>query len=168
MARIGVAVTLQVFKRPFDELLVQLDEVEKTKHLQLQRTLASQQCVDENLLVGWRVKARNLLEMACGLDSPRYKQFRFSERSATSSNYEQTLRLRAVILAAKEDYEGGYMRSTRSLIHAELFDDELEQARELLAAGYKVAAAVIVHVVLETMHRKLCGDRNIDIGSWTR
>jgi hypothetical protein len=69
--------------------------------------------------------------------------------------------LTQAFLAAKEDYEGGYLRSIRSLVHAELFDDELEQARELLAYGYKVAAAVVARVVLETTVRTLCDDRNL-------
>jgi DNA-binding transcriptional regulator YdaS (Cro superfamily) len=51
----------------------------------------------------------------------------------------------------------------RSLV-AELFDDELEQAKELLASGYKAAAAVVAGVVIETALRKLCGERGIPVG----
>ena len=51
--------------------------------------------------------------------------------------------------------EGGYLKSVRSLVHAELFDEELEQARELLASRYTVAAAVVARVVLETTLRTL-------------
>ena len=84
--------------------------------------------------------------------------------------------LKVVFLAAKEDYEGGYLRSILSLVHAELFDDELEQARELLASGYTVAAAIVARVVLETTLRTLCVNNGIpvrDTGgqvgeSWTR
>jgi hypothetical protein len=68
-----------------------------------------------------------------------------------------------VFLAAKEDYEGGYLRSIRSLVQAELFDDELEQARELLGSGYTVAAAVVARVVLETTLRALCVNNSISI-----
>jgi Domain of unknown function (DUF4145) len=66
------------------------------------------------------------------------------------------LGLKAVFNAAKEDFEGGYLSTTRSLAQAEVFDDELEQARELLSKGYKVAAAVVAGVVLETTLRELC------------
>jgi hypothetical protein len=72
-------------------------------------------------------------------------------------------RLKAVFLAAQEDYEGGYLRSIRSLVHAELFDDELEQARELFASKYAVAAAVVARVVLETTLRTLCVNNGIPI-----
>ncbi|MBA7556924.1 hypothetical protein ES705_49651 [subsurface metagenome] len=37
-----------------------------------------------------------------------------------------------------------------------MFDTELEQARELLNSGYKLAAAVITGVVLETTLRDFC------------
>ena len=58
--------------------------------------------------------------------------------------------------AAQEDYDGGYLASVRSLVSAELFSSELEQADELLRAGFHVAAAVIAGTVLETTLRTLC------------
>ena len=155
---------IQALKRRFDDLLVQLDEVEATKRPQ-HNEFSSGDFVDENLLLGWRVKARNLLLQACGADSEHYRQFVQSEKvSMYTTNLENALSLKAVFLAAKEDYEGGYLRSVRSLVHAELFDNELEQARELQASGYKAAAAVVAGVVLETTLRTLCGDRQIAVG----
>jgi hypothetical protein len=72
--------------------------------------------------------------------------------------------LSAVFLAAKEDFEGGYVKSIRSLIQAEVFDDELEQAKELLDCGYTTAAAVVAGTVLETTLRSLCNSQNIPNG----
>ena len=46
-----------------------------------------------------------------------------------------------------------------------MFESELEQAQELLKKDYKVAAAVVAGVVLETALRDLCQDNNIDIGN---
>ena len=45
-------------------------------------------------------------------------------------------------------------------MQAEVFDNELEQAKELLYSGYKLASAVICGVVLETALRDLC-DSNL-------
>lgn len=145
--------TIQALKRRFDELLVQLSEAEKT------RTSYG----EADLFIGWRVKARNLLLQACGAKSVHYVEFRSLE---TGSSYARWFmpRLKAVFLAAKEDFEGGYLRSIRSLVHAELFDEELQQARELHASGYKSAAVVVAGVVLETTLRKLCGDKGIPVG----
>ncbi len=153
----GKQMTIQALKRRFDELLVQLDDVEKTK---------TNHQIDTHLFLGWRVKARNLLLQACGAESEHYKGFQSEEKEGGSfgeSSHWVMRRLKAVFLAAKEDYEGGYLRSIRSLVHAELFNDELEQARELQASGYKAAAAVVAGVVLETTLRKLCGDKGIPV-----
>jgi len=148
--------TIQALKRRFDELLVQLDEVEKTK--------TATDYIDPHLSIGWRVKARNLLLQACGAQSEHYRAFQNLEQDPTFlGNIWFMNSLKAVFQAAKEDYEGGFLRSARSLVHAELFDDEIEQARELQASEYKAAAAVVAGVVLETTLRKLCGDKGIPV-----
>jgi hypothetical protein len=74
------------------------------------------------------------------------------------------LELKAVFNAAKEDFEGGYLATTRSLVQAEVFDDELEQARELLSNKYTSAAAIVAGVVLETTLRELCTRHGISPG----
>jgi Domain of unknown function (DUF4145) len=40
----------------------------------------------------------------------------------------------------------------------------LEQAKELLSANYRIAAAVIAGVALETNLRQLCVDRDLGVG----
>lgn len=72
--------------------------------------------------------------------------------------------MKAVFLAAREDFEGGYLSSVRTLVQAEMFDSELEQAEELLKGGYVTAAAVIAGVVLETALRELCDRSSIAHG----
>jgi hypothetical protein len=108
--------------------------------------------------------------MACGTDSEHYGQFVKSEEQKRigSTNFSGLKELKAVFLAAKEDYEGGYMNSFRNLVQAEVFDGELDQARELLSGGYSSAAAVVAGVVLETTLRQLCTDKGIPIGKLDR
>jgi hypothetical protein len=67
----GEQMTLQVFKRRFDELLAQLGEVEKTKWKNTNGALY----VTDELFLGWRVKARNLISRTCGEESEHYRQF---------------------------------------------------------------------------------------------
>jgi hypothetical protein len=57
-----------------------------------------------------------------------------------------------------------YLSTTRSLIQADVFDDELEQARELLSNGFTSAAAIVAGVVLETTLRELCVRQKIPTG----
>jgi hypothetical protein len=114
--------------------------------------------------LNWKVKVRNLLAKVCGEDSQHFRQFEKNEFGPITTNYENLQRMNAVFMAAKEDFECGYLTSVRSLVQAEVFDSELEQAEELVKSGYVVAAAVIAGVVLETALRELCDRSSISYG----
>lgn len=152
-------------KKRFDELLSQADEVAATKQRKHSSYTGSYDHVNSDMLLGWCVKARNLLASACGRDSEHFNSFVEAEKSDFyEENPTRLSRLRAVFLAAKEDFEGGYLSSVRHLVQAEVFSTELEQASELLTSGYKSPAAVICGVVLETNLRSLCEARNLAVG----
>lgn len=121
--------------------------------------------IDGNALLEWKVKARSLLNKACGEDSEHYKEFANNDSTGVYGTYLATLeRLQAIFLAAKEDFEGGYLKTTRSLIQAEVFDSELEQANELYQAGYSSPAAIVAGVVLETTLKELCDRTGLSHG----
>jgi hypothetical protein len=145
----------------FDELLQQADDIES----KTTGGNSAPRYVDDNQFLNWKVKARHLLISVCGKDSQHMQLFVESEQYRPyTTNYNTFLRLKAVLLAAKEDYEGGYLMKIRDLIQADVFDNELEQAEELFSAGYLPAAAVIAGVVLETTLRQMCVDNGIGIG----
>jgi hypothetical protein len=122
--------------------------------------------VDRDELIGWQVNARHLLSVACGRDSEHFIAFEKNQKPLFTgdTNHSILLRQRAVFLAAKKDYEGGYLTSLRDLIQSEVFESELEQAQELFRAQYLTAAAVIAGTVLETTLRQMCQDRGIPTG----
>ncbi|MCQ8119617.1 hypothetical protein [Methylomonas rosea] len=152
-------------KKRFDELLTQANEVAATKQAKYSQHSGHYEQVDTDLLLGWCVKTRNLLASACGKESEHFKAFvKAEEPSFYEENPTRLSRLRAVFLAAKEDFEGGYLSSVRNLVQAEVFSTELEQARELLNAGYRIPAAVICGVVLETNLRSLCEAHSLSLG----
>ena len=156
---------IKLLQKRFDELATQLKGVEATRHTKHSESWGSYEQVDSELFLNWCVKARSLLSRACGEESQHFSQFeKCEEPSMYSGNYEQLKRVKAVFLAAKEDFEGGYLTSVRSLVQAEVFDSELEQATELLAAGYRSAAAVVAGIVLETTLRDLCDAKGIPRG----
>ena len=70
--------------------------------------------------------------------------------------------------AAKEDYEGGHLLGTRTLLRAEISEDVLEEAESLLDAGYKDPACVVVGVALETAIRDLCERGDLPVGKLDR
>lgn len=149
----------------FSELETQLIAIEATKQRRQSEMFGSYDHIEGDLLLNWRVKAKNLLSGACGVGSHHLVAFIEAEKPvAYSNNFELLRRIKAVFLAAKEDFEGGYLNSLRNLVQAEVFGNELEQAGELLNAGYATAAAVIAGVVLETTIRNLCTEHGIDHG----
>ena len=155
-----------VHKQRFAELNEQMEILLSSKTSTydslIDRTVVN---IEHNALLEWKVKTKNLLDKACGKESEHYVAFVENESTGVYGTYLATLeRLRAVFIAAREDYEGGYIQSTRSLIQAEVFDSELEQASELLTHGYKTPAAVVAGVVLETSLRELCDRNNIGYG----
>jgi hypothetical protein len=145
-------------KQRFAELQQQMDVLyssKKTVHNDYSGRSSLE--IESPALLEWKVKAKNLLSRVCGADSEHYKAFCEHESPGISgSNLGVLLQLKAIFLAAQEDYNGGCLRDIRSLIQAEVFDSELEQASALLQAGYKSASAVVAGVVLEASLRELC------------
>ena len=149
----------------FKELEMQLAEVGNTKHTTYSEMLGNSDRVDESKFHEWRVKAKNLLVKSCGADSEHYKEFVGGEKPGTmESSFSIFKRLKAIFNAAQEDFEGGYLSSVKTLVQAEVFESELEQAQELLDSGYKLASAVIAGIVLETGLRELCNTEEIPLG----
>jgi hypothetical protein len=155
----------QLLKKRFAELESQAAAIAATQTASRDFNGGSSQGVPRDPFLAWCVKTKNLLAMACGTESEHYRAFVQAENYASwSGNLSNFLQAKAVFEAAREDFEGGYMTSVRNLVQAEVFETELEQARELLAAGYQSAAAVIAGVVLETTLRQLCIAKGIAVG----
>jgi len=111
--------------------------------------------VDSAGFKAWATSALHLLQKVFGEDSIHYRNLdeQFKQFRGWESSFKDC---RAIFQAAKEDYEGGYLFNIRGLIQAEVLDDALEQASELLQAGYKDPACVVIGVILETALKELC------------
>ena len=125
--------------------------------------------IEEEDFIEWSVKAKHLLDFVCDKKSEHSAAF-IEERKtvAMDDNHKIITRLLAVVKAAKDDFDGGFLTSFRNLIQAEVYSDELEQARELHKAGYIAPAAVVAGVVLETTLRNFCISKELPIGSMDR
>lgn len=156
----------KLFGKRFLELSDQIDGIVATKQTAFSQLYKKNyDYVDDELFLSWCVKARNLILNTCGDKSQHFISFEKAEiRLRGESNFSVLKRVKAVFSAAKEDFEGGYITSVKNLIQAEVFDSELEQATELLEAGYATAAAVIAGAVLETTLRNLCDANSIAHG----
>jgi hypothetical protein len=149
------------FGHRFDELNTQVETILAAKT----EDEFGRAYVDQNQLINWQVKARHLISIVCGQDSHHLHAFQKNEAPLFGdTNRGVLLRQQAILLAAKDDYKGGYLNRIRDLIQAEVFESELEQAEELLHTGYLTPAAVIAGTVLETTLRQMCLDKQIAIG----
>jgi hypothetical protein len=145
----------------FDELAeeaLRIAETKVTKH----GGFGHYDQVDEEMFDEWKVKTKSLIVKACGSDGEHIKAFvKAEEPISMDDSYSIFKRVKPVFMAAKDDFQGGFLSSVKNLVQAELFDSELEQATELLNSGYKGPAAVVAGVVLETTLRDLCSDNSI-------
>jgi len=147
------------------KILARFDELEKEIQV-IMNTSGGTDHIDQQLFNEWYLKVRNLLILCTGNDSMYSKEFIIHPSSIVYSTNLKILKgLQPIFKAAKNDYENGFLDSLRSLITAEVFDNELEQAQELLDSKYHVAAAVIAGTVLETALRELCDSQIPPIGN---
>jgi hypothetical protein len=63
--------------------------------------------------------------------------------------------LTAIVHALRDDYAFGGLVAVEEIVHADLFDDFLDMANELLSKGFIGPAAVVAGTVLEEQLRKL-------------
>ncbi len=115
--------------------------------------------VDGELAHQWATSTLNLLERVFGKDSSHYS--RFDEATSKVLTYSPAVRAMGILRAALDDFQGGYLFDVRQLIHAEVFDEFLEQAQHLLESGYHQPAAVVAGCILEDGLRKLCDQNNV-------
>jgi len=119
--------------------------------------------IPRSAFVGWATSVLSLLQRALGENSVHYKHFadHFNCFKGSESDFETC---RAIFSAAKADYEGGYLFNVRALIKAEVLGDALDQAANLLNAGYKDPACVVIGVALEMALKELCTGAGIPHG----
>jgi len=88
--------------------------------------------VDSEKFKAWATSVLNILHPVFGEDDVHYQNFKdhYQIFLGYFSDFSDS---RGIFQSAKEDYEGGYLFNFRGLVQAEVFDDALDQARELLS-----------------------------------
>lgn len=149
-----------------EELLSTADEVASSVRTDTGR-MGMSYIGDHALFAKWATSCLNLLERVFGKDGSHYRNFVKIHEKCEPLVYPVPFeRIRGILEAAKEDFEGGYLFKLESLVTAEVFADFLEMADHLLSEGYKDPAAVLIGGVLEEHLRKLCTSNGVDV-AWT-
>ncbi|HEX6587442.1 MAG TPA: hypothetical protein VF039_00355 [Longimicrobiales bacterium] len=144
-----------------DELIAAGDVVIGTRQLPPTNSGGFDSTVNPTLAYQWFTSAQNILVRVFGPGSEHYKNF--SAQNEKRLTYKPVLQAQGVLKAAREDYANGHLFELRRLVQAEVFDDFLEQAESLLAAGYHPPAAVVGGCVLEDGLKKLAGTNGVEL-----
>lgn len=152
---------MDIIQKRFDELQADAKVVDES--VQSHTGQVTYKSVDEQLQLRWRTSVLDLLSRVFGAEEAVYMEFaRHVQKYDTSNTHEIFLNYQAIFLSAKDIFEGDYRFDVQKLVHAEVFSDELEQAKHFLDLEHKIPAAVIAGTVLETTLRKLCESNGID------
>jgi len=117
--------------------------------------------VDDALFRQWRTSSLAFLNT---LPSEYVYHREFEQHCKASYHYQAEPGV-AILRAAKEDIEGGYLQKVEVLVSAEVFSDFLDMAEHLLNNGYKDPAASLIGAVLEDGLRRICGNNDIPVKS---
>jgi hypothetical protein len=112
-------------------------------------------------LHAWWVKVENLIESVFGPQSAHGRQLRRLTKRTPEHSYE-VLGIVGMLTGALDDLESGFLIGQENLVAGVVLDDVLEQALELVRAGFKDPAAVLVRVVVEDTLRRLSRAHSLD------
>jgi len=88
---------------------------------------------------------------------------RFNDYASDMLTYTPVHTAMGILRAAVDDIRSGSLFDVRQLIHAEVFDEFLEQAQHLFESGYHGPSAVVAGTVLEDGLRQLCEQHGVPL-----
>lgn len=150
----------EIIDRRFKELLDLGEQVLATRTPPPPNSRRDSQ-VDSDKFQEWATSTLQFLGSNLGRDSEYY--IRLQPILKYASYFGIMQHGLGVLKAAWNDYSKGYLIEAKLLITAEVFDDILEQAEQLLEQGYHQAAAVLAGCVLEDTLRKMCQRNGINL-----
>ncbi len=149
-----------------DSLIAMGQKLLATRHPPPQNVAAGDS-VESALSQQWRTSSLAFLKSVFGLDGIHYRDFEERCKSLDKgwSQYNDAERGLAILRAAKEDIEGGYLQKVETLVSASVFSDFLDMAEHLLDNDYKDPSASLIGAVLEDGLRRICGNNNLTVKS---
>ena len=100
----------------------------------------------------------SFIESTFGKDHSYYREFDQQVRDISDHYTKHAL---GILLAIRGELVGGWIRTTRGLVSAEVFADFLEMAEHLLTENYKDSAAVMIGSVLEEHLKQIAVKHNV-------
>lgn len=117
--------------------------------------------LDSGKFEGWRTQCLVYLEKVFGSDHTYTTSF--AKATDQHGHQSEVKKGMAILDAAAEDVEHGYLATLRSLITGDVFVDLLDQAEHLLENGYKDPAAMLTGAVLENGLRSIATECGVKV-----
>ncbi len=110
----------------------------------------------------WSTSVLNLFSTAFGPTSVHFQNFKKIHDGfyGYPSEFQAA---RGIFMAAKEDYEGGYIFSLEKAISGEIFGDFVALAKQTLSEGHKDVAAVLACAALEDALKRFARDQGLSV-----
>ncbi len=113
----------------------------------------------DNELINIHTRMRAAIERL----APRGSSYLKDSAEVKGFHGSKVIKYVGILQALKADYEAGYLHRVEDLIQADVYENFLEMAEELLNKKYKDPAAVVAGSTLEEHVRKLAGNAAIPL-----
>lgn len=114
----------------------------------------------------WATSAENLIKAACGVASPHHSNFLDAFKGCDGRS-SMVLGLFGVFMAAKEDFEGGYLFNVDLRVSGEVFGDFVVLAKHALSERRKDVAAVLACAALEDALKRYAAANDLSVDGKT-
>jgi HEPN domain-containing protein len=108
----------------------------------------------------WKLSCLNIVEVLVGRKSVFFETFLHKRIDYYETSFGEAMsHYLSVLKALKEEFQTGFLQGIEILVTRDMLDTIVEEAKVLLQAKYKDAAAIYCRVIIETSAKKLC-DKN--------
>ena len=118
--------------------------------------------VDEGEWKRWATSVQNLIKAVFGERSPHYQNFH-DAFAKCHGDHGAVKALNGIFLAAKDDFDGGYVFHVDLQVSGEVFGDFVGLARQSLSEGHKDVAAVLACAALEDALKRFAMANGVDV-----
>lgn len=114
----------------------------------------------------WATSAQSLIRAVYGEASPQYENF-VEAYSACTGGEQGVLTLRGLFLAARDDFDGGYVFNVDLRVSGEVFGNFIALAKQAMAESHKDVAAVLACAALEDALKRFANANGLAVDDST-
>lgn len=115
---------------------------------------------NRQILDQWKLSCLNAIEIIAGKKSVFSETFPHKYVDHIETTFGEAMaHYLSVLRALREELQMGFLFGVEMLVSKDILDTIIQEARTLLQAKYKDAAAIYCRVIIETSLKKLC-DKN--------